>query len=40
MNLAERVLALHRALEDADVPHAFGGAIILAYATMNPRGTR
>ena len=39
MNLTERVLALHRALEDAGVPHAFGGAIALAYATLNPRGT-
>jgi hypothetical protein len=39
MNLPERVVALHRALEDAGVPHAFGGAIALAYATLNPRGT-
>jgi hypothetical protein len=39
MNLPERVVALHKALEDAGVPHAFGGAIALAYATLNPRGT-
>jgi hypothetical protein len=39
VNLTERVVALHRALEEADVPHAFGGAIALAYATLNPRGT-
>ena len=39
MNLTERVVALHRTLDDAGVPHAFGGAIALAYATLNPRGT-
>src|SRR5215213_883047 len=39
MNLTERVVALHRALDDGGVPHAFGGAIALAYATLNPRGT-
>ena len=39
MNLPERVVALHRSLEQARVPHAFGGAIALAYATHNPRGT-
>jgi hypothetical protein len=39
MNLPERVVALHRALEGAGIPHAFGGAIALAYATLNPRGT-
>lgn len=40
MTLAERIVALHRALEDAGVPHAFGGAIALAYWTLEPRGTR
>ena len=40
MTLAERILALHRAFKDCDVPHAFGGAIALAYATEEPRGTR
>ena len=39
MTLAERLLALHRALARADVPHAFGGAIALAYWTLDPRGT-
>ena len=39
MTLPEKLVALHGALEDADVPHAFGGAIALAYATQNPRGT-
>lgn len=40
MTLAERLLALHRALEAAGLPHAFGGAIALAYWTAEPRGTR
>ena len=39
MTLAERLLVLHRALAAADVPHAFGGAIALAYWTLDPRGT-
>lgn len=40
MTLAERLLALHAALSDAELPHAFGGAIALAYWTLEPRGTR
>lgn len=39
MTLAERLVALHRALERKKVPHAFGGAIALAYWTLDPRGT-
>lgn len=39
MTLAERVVALHRALSRKRVPHAFGGAIALAFATLDPRGT-
>lgn len=38
--LADRLLALHEALVVADLPHAFGGAIALAYCTKEPRGTR
>jgi hypothetical protein len=38
--LADRLLAVHAALDDARVPHAFGGAIALAYCTQEPRGTR
>ncbi len=38
--LVEKVLALSEALTAADVPHAFGGAIALAYCTEDPRGTR
>jgi hypothetical protein len=40
MNLAERLLAIHEALDRAGVEHAFGGAIALAYWTEEPRGTR
>lgn len=39
MNLPERIVAIHDALASARVPHAFGGAIALAYWTENPRGT-
>jgi hypothetical protein len=38
--LAERLRAIHAALDDAGLPHAFGGAIALAYCTEEPRGTR
>ena len=39
MTLPERIVAIHRALTRAGLPHAFGGAIALAYATLDPRGT-
>lgn len=38
--LAEKLLALHAAFAEAGFPHAFGGAIALAYCTQEPRGTR
>lgn len=38
--LAQRLLDIHEALSKADLPHAFGGAIALAYCTEEPRGTR
>lgn len=38
--LVEKVLALSDSLTAAGVPHAFGGAIALAYCTEDPRGTR
>ena len=37
--LAEKVVALHRALDGAELPHAFGGALALAWCTQQPRGT-
>ena len=40
MTLPERLVALHQALARARIPHAFGGAVALAYWTLEPRGTR
>lgn len=39
MTLAERIVGLHRALARRRIPHAFGGAIALAYWTGDPRAT-
>lgn len=39
MTLPDRLLELHHALARREVPHAFGGAIALAYWTLDPRGT-
>ncbi|MGH2854617.1 MAG: hypothetical protein ACRDLF_10575 [Solirubrobacteraceae bacterium] len=39
-NLSELLFAVHDALERAHIPHAVGGAIALAYCTLDPRGTR
>jgi len=39
VTLPEKLVELHRALDAAKVAHAFGGAIALAYSTLNPRGT-
>lgn len=39
MTLPERLIELHRALARRQLPHAFGGAIALAYWTLDPRGT-
>jgi hypothetical protein len=38
--LVEKLLAIHRALKESSLPHAFGGAIALAYCIEEPRGTR
>lgn len=38
--LVEKLLAIHAALKARSVPHAFGGAIALAYCVQEPRGTR
>lgn len=37
--LIAKVHGLHRSLAAAGVPHAFGGALALAYCTEQPRGT-
>lgn len=39
MTLPERLVDLHQALARHRVPHAFGGAIALAYWTLDPRAT-
>jgi hypothetical protein len=39
MKLEERVIELHRALDDGGISHAFGGALALAYWILHPRGT-
>lgn len=38
--LVEKLFAIHDALEAESLPHAFGGAIALAYCVEEPRGTR
>jgi hypothetical protein len=38
--LVEKLFAIHEALEAESLPHAFGGAIALAYCVHEPRGTR
>jgi hypothetical protein len=38
--LVDKIIALADALTAARIPHAFGGALALAYATEEPRGTR
>jgi len=37
--LPEKIVALHRALSSAAIPHAFGGALALAWCTQRARGT-
>lgn len=38
--LSEMVVAIETRLRDARIPHAFGGALALAYHVLEPRGTR
>jgi hypothetical protein len=37
--LVDKILALHDALDRATIPHAFGGALALAWCTERARGT-
>lgn len=39
-SLVDQVVAIREALDATDIPWAFGGALALAYATNEPRGTR
>ena len=38
-SLVDKILALHEALTSAQLPHAFGGALALAWCTERARGT-
>ena len=38
-NLPQKIVALHKALHKAQLPHAFGGALALAWCTQRARGT-
>lgn len=38
--LVDKLFAIHDSLTQASIPHAFGGAIALAYCVEEPRGTR
>jgi len=40
VTLTERIVALHAALHGAGIPHAFGGALALAFCTAEPRATQ
>jgi len=37
--LPDKIVAVHRALAGADIAHAFGGALALAWCTERARGT-
>jgi len=40
VTLTERIVAIHATFERAGIPHAFGGALALAFCTAEPRGTQ
>jgi hypothetical protein len=39
VNLPAKIIAIHEALADAGLAHAFGGALALAWCTQRARGT-
>ena len=39
LSLTDRIVRLHQDLERAELPHAFGGALALAFCTAEPRAT-
>jgi hypothetical protein len=39
VDLTARIVALHEAFDRAGIPHAFGGALALAWCTQQARGT-
>jgi hypothetical protein len=38
-SLADQILAVHGSLDAAEIPHAFGGALALAWCTQQARAT-
>ncbi|CAN5537690.1 hypothetical protein BH10ACT2_BH10ACT2_14680 [soil metagenome] len=38
-SLTDKIVAIHAALHEAELPHAFGGALALAWCTQRARGT-
>ncbi len=38
-DLPAKIVAIHKALAKAELPHAFGGALALAWCTQRARGT-
>ena len=40
LSLTDRILGLHAALAEAGLDHAFGGALALAFCTLDPRATQ
>ena len=40
LGLAGRIVALHDGFSVGALPHAFGGALALAYCTLDPRATQ
>ena len=38
-SLADKIVVIHQALDVAELPHAFGGALALAWCTQRARGT-
>ncbi len=39
MSLVAKIVMIHEVLANADLPHAFGGALALAWCTSRARGT-
>lgn len=39
VSLPDKIVAVHEALASSEVPHAFGGALALAWCTQRARGT-
>jgi hypothetical protein len=38
-SMADKIVALHRAIASRNIPHAFGGALALAWCTQRARAT-